>query len=327
VNDQTSPRLTLRARPAGLGDQLLQHRLAHALAHVLGARYVHTPIPTYRMWPGVGEFTGLDLYPHAAEGERVSVGFGRFIDADGAVIVPDAARAAMNDGVLLEVAHEYLPLPRLRSLVLASQQAPIPFRRLYLQARERRGHIAPKQGRARVVVHLRLGDRAVEQLPDGRLFYRYGAENVIANPGETLRIPAFTEWAALRRVLDEMVAADLDVILLTDGYERYMKFLRMARRQLGLEPEQIEAIGERLSERLNVFAAGATFRMVVGEGEAETRFAIDALADADVVVKSTGTFCTEIAREFGGLSVNRIFKLDALLTDGPGLVQAAIITA
>jgi hypothetical protein len=321
-NDWTGPRMTLKARPAGLGDQMVQHWLVHGLAHMLGARYVHTPIPTYRMWPGAGEFTGLDLYPEHAEGERICLKLSELVDEDGNVTAP-----ALEAGALLEVAWEYLPGPRLRFLNRAAITAPFPFLSLYEQARRRRGHFAPRDHRPRVVVHLRLGDRAVEQLPDGRMYYRRGAENMVIKADEAVNIPAFTaftEWQALRRMLDELSAADLDVILLTDGYDRYMMFLRMARKQTGLTPEQIGAIGERLRERLNAFAAGASFRMVTGEGEAETCFAIDALADCDAIVATTGTFAVGVGRKLGGLPADRIFKLDALLTDGAGPVIQAL---
>jgi hypothetical protein len=320
-------RVTLFARSAGLGDQIIQHRLACALAGLLGARYVQSPIPAYRMWPGVGEFTGIDLYPEPAEGERIRVKLSDLLDAEGNVTAPDSARTALDAGELLEVAYEYLPAPRLLVLNRAASAAPFPFRSLYEQVRRRRGHLAPRDRRRRVVVHLRLGDRAVEPLPDGRLYYRYGGEIMATAPDVPPRLPVFAQWQELRRLLDDLSGAGLEVILLTDGYARFMKFVRMDAKHIGLPPEHIPGIEQRLQERLKAFASGAAFRVVVGEEEEKTCFAIDALADADAVVTTAGTFAAQIAREFGGLPTDRIFKLDALLTDGPGLVHAALAQA
>ena len=57
---------SLKTPTVGLGDQMLQHALTYRLVHRIGGIYVHEPMDGNRIFPDVGAFTGIDLYPRRA---------------------------------------------------------------------------------------------------------------------------------------------------------------------------------------------------------------------------------------------------------------------
>ncbi len=322
-------RIAVKVTWAGLGDQMMQMDLIHRIAAFSQGRYVHLPMFPKRIFPDVGDFTGIDLYhrlhpdPDAPPDlPQLMIDLVDLFDEDCTTLLPEEVRSG---AVLAVVKFQYLnALPKMQNLYRRiAQSAPFPFRDLYRLGLQGRPSLNPATGRIRLVVHLRLGDTATMTLADGRRLTADGMRILGTDPTLSVRPPV-----DVARAIDfcRHMAADpaVDVMLLSDGYDLAIRNLKTFRSMVpGLSIEERDSLIAQLEEKGRIFETLPAEMRRVGETEEDTRFAIDTLAAADLVVRTSGGFALMVARHMGGVPPNRIFDLDAALAT-PDLVRREI---
>lgn len=305
---------------AGLGDQMQQYDLVYRLAQRLGAQYVHTPLEEWRMFSGVGAFTGIDLFESSVsipEGRELwrTLQLGEMVPSDG----DNPVRCELGDGHnQIAINWEYLePSRSARLLLFLRECRPFPFRELYSRALASRPYTPGSEERAAVVVHLRFGDTVLVPFSDDRFVYVDGMKMMQGRPDGGVRAQTDVHFAvgAIKR-MRSMISGRIAIV--SDGFARTRRYLNGFHRSLNLTSDEVETALRTLEERLEELGQIGGVDLYVGEEELDTRRAIDLLANAERVVCTSGTFARGVSSRLGGLASHRQVSLFELAEGGRG---------
>lgn len=175
-----------------------------------------------------------------------------------------------------------------------------------------------EEGKIKVTVHLRKGDRACINL-DGKVISVFGGsvklidgtENPDTSNYKTLKshrnlknyVSTSKVYAILERIFSRYGEENFSVILISDGFERTFHNIRFAAKKGKIklnanELKQLNIIEDQHNKEFEIFAKNQNVSTIIGESDENLLRSIHAVVCADIVIRTSGYFALRLHELF-----------------------------
>lgn len=286
---------------SGLGDQLIQYKQMYVLSQALKLHFICPPMSWQRIFPDIGEFVGIESYSSNFRTLELT----DFVDLSmHDILVIYNEITCPTEGANIRVSYDYSALEVIKFInSVSSAYESFPFESLYRRKlSERLNYFASKESDYLVVMHLRLGDRA--EIPfNGGVIYLHQAGHLVYEK----RDPKIS-LARVKSVINHLSKNKaVTFCILTDGLDRFKE--RGAKLIDKLDAVSIADFFSAIEnfdsdiKRLLIESRGV---VCVGEDAESTKVSIDAISNADLIIRSDGSFAWTIATFLGGAKWSQV---------------------
>ncbi len=162
--------------------------------------------------------------------------------------------------------------------------------------------------KTRIVMHIRVGDRAVIRLPERKIMFHgdeltirpLGAEDGPASAADCDRLSGVnSHLGQVESIVKSLRGQPCSIVVISDGYERTLFYLidAISRGTIELseaEINHIRRVGRAWKAELKAVSRHGSLEVLLGESLENTLASIKALATADVVIRGAGGFAAGV---------------------------------